>query len=429
MEKRIGLLTAGGDAPGLNVCLKAIVFNAIDHGYEVVGIRKGWEGLLRFDPRNSSTHADNAMVLTKARVRDIDRMSGSYLHSSRVDPSHVAPQAAPAFLRPAKGNGEPLDLTSHVMRAVDVLGLTALILVGDNFSLNYAARLNAAGVPVIGIPKSVHNDVNGSDYCLGFSTALAHGVRLVHDLRAMAGSREEVVVAEMFGRSAGLTTLLIGHLASCDRTLIPEVPFDPERLAALLAEDKRNNPNNYAVLALSEAVSIDPERAAQYGADIPRRASARRPAAISGVVPPIPGGTHAPLAAHGHGALDASGAGYTLGGDRLIGLGAAGGGTVVTEILENLMHERLLYQPLTYLLRAGQPDGQDLLGAMNFATLAVNLLAAGQTGRLAAYRRGENYVDLPLDVVTTAVGNVDVAQFYDAAYYRAKPGVLWATRV
>ncbi len=425
MEKRIGLLTAGGDAPGQNVCLKALVGNAIDRGYEVVGIRKGWEGLLRLDPRNTSTHADNAMVLTKARVRDIDRTPGSYLHSSRIDPGRMPFEAAPDFLRPAKAaTGDTLDLTAHVVRVVEVLGLEALILLGDNFSLHYAARLNDAGVPVIGVPKSVHNDVNGSDYCLGFSTALAQGVRLVHDLRGMAGSREEIVVAEMFGRSAGLTTLLIGHLASCDRTLIPEVPFDPERLAAMLAEDKRSNPNNYAILAMSEAVSIEPDRAAQYGADITRRVSARRTAAA-----PRPAVAAAPLAPHDHGVLDAEGEAYTLGGERMMGLGASGGGAVLTEILENIMHQRLLYQPLTYLLRAGQPDGQDLLGAMNFATLAVNLLAAGKTGRLVAYRRSENYIDLPLSTVNGSDGNVDAGQFYDAAQYRAKPTVLWATRV
>lgn len=418
MEKRIGLLTAGGDAPGLNVCLKTIVYNAADQGFEVIGIRKGWEGLLRFDPRNSTTHADNATVLTKARVRDIDRMAGSYLHSSRINPAAVAPAAAPAFLRTAKDSTEPLDLTSHVKRVLEVLGVEALILVGDNFSLNYAARLSAEGVPVVGIPKSVHNDVNGSDYCLGFSTALAHGVRLVHDLRSMAGSREEVVVAEMFGRAAGLTTLLIGHLAGCDRTLIPEVPFDPERLATLLAEDKRNNPNNYAILAMSESVTIDPALAARYGTEAPRRTSARRQMSL--VTPPVTVVDSGPAS---------SATRHVLGGDRLIGLGAAGGGAVVTEILENLMHERLLYQPLSYLLRAGEPDGQDLLGAMNFATMAVNLLAAGRSGRLVAYRRGENYVDLPLDTVKHFEGNVDVAQFYDSGIYRARPAVLWATRV
>ena len=403
MAKRIGLLTTGGDAPGLNVCLKAIINDATDQGYEVVGIRKGWEGLLRFDPTNPATHAENAMILTKTRVRDIDRVSGSFLHSSRVDPGYVSPQLAPPHLRPAQTTNQPLDLTKAIQRAIEALNLQALVLLGDNFSLNYAIRLSRAGVPIIGIPKSVHNDICGSDYALGFSTALASGVHFIHELRAMAGSREEIAVVEMFGRSFGLTTMLISLLAGADRVLIPEVPFDPERLAVLLMEDKRTNPNNYAILALSEAVSIDPAKAAQYGPELYRRAAARCCAQDE----------------------DA----YTIAGERAIGSGAAGGGAVVTEILETLLAQRLIFQPLTYLLRLGNPDGQDMLGAMNFAALAVNLIAANKTGRLVAYRHGENYVDLPLEVVSERKGNINLSEYYDAASYRAKPGILWAARI
>ncbi len=402
MAKRIGLLTVGGDAPGLNVCLKAIIYGAIDHGYEVVGIRKGWEGLLQFDPKSPSTHADNAMILTKSRVRDIDRASGSFLHSSRINPAYVAPQLAPLHLKPAKSDGQPLDLTEHIKRAFAALDLEALVLLGDNFGLNYAARLSREGIPVIGIPKTVHNDVCGSDYSLGFSTALASGVRLIHELRAMAGSREEIAVVEMFGRTFGLTTMLIAFLAGADRVLVPEVPCDPERLAALLMEDKRSNPNNYAILALSEAVRIDPSKASKYSSELRDRASACCP--------------------------DAQDA-YTIAGERAIGLGAAGGGAAMTEILENLMGQRMVFQPLTYLLRVGEPDGQDMLGAMNFGMMAVNLLLQGKTGRLVAYRHAENYVDLPISTVTEHKGNINVAEYYDALAYRATPGILWAARV
>lgn len=401
MPKRIGLLTAGGDAPGQNVCLKAIIFNAIDRGYEVIGIRKGWEGLLRFDPDNPSTHADQAMLLTKQRVRDIDRAPGSFLHSSRVDPGHVSASLAPAHLRPAKPTEQTLDLTAHIKRAVERLEVDALVLLGDHNSLTHAARLSREGVPIVGIPKSVHNDVGGSDYALGFSTALASGVHHIHNLRAMSGSREEIAVVEMFGRTFGLTTLLISLLAGVDRVLIPEVPFDPEKLAALLMEDKRANPNNYAILGLSEAVSIDPQKAARYDAELHDRAG------------------------KGRATRDA----YTIAGERAIGLGASGGGAVVTEILEHLLNQRLMFQPLTYLLRAGEPDGQDMLGAMNFALLAVNLIDGGKTGRLVAYRQGQNYVDLPIQVVTERKGNIDVAEFYNANAYRAKPGILWAARI
>jgi 6-phosphofructokinase 1 len=256
---------------------------------------------------------------------------------------------------------------------------------------------------VIGIPKSVHNDVCGSDYAIGFSTALASGVRLVHQFRAMAGSREDIGIVEMFGRSFGLTTMLIALLSGSDRVLIPEVPFDPERLATLLLEDRRSNPNNYAILIMSEAVSIDPAKAAQYAPELHQRAN--------------------PLAA----AQESDP--YTIAGERAIGLGAAGGGAVVTEILEKLTCQRLLFQPLTYMLRLGEPDGQDLLGAMNFGSMAVKLIGSGQTGRLAAYRHGENYVDVPLDVVSERQGNINIAEFYDSTTCRAKPEILWAARI
>jgi 6-phosphofructokinase len=403
MAKRIGILTSGGDAPGQNVCLKAVVYNAVAQGYEVIGIRKGWEGLMYLDLQDSSTQAENAMILTKARVRDIDRVAGSFLHSSRVEPGRVSRQSVPVFLRPSDGTSGLLDLTDHIKRAIEKLGLDFLVVLGGNVSLNYAARLSREGVPVIGIPKSVHNDVCGSDYAIGFSTALASGVRLVHQFRAMAGSREDIGIVEMFGRSFGLTTMLIALLSGADRVLIPEVPFDPERLAALLLEDRRSNPNNYAIVIMSESVGIDPAKAARYAPELHQRAN--------------------PLAAAQE--TDA----YTIAGERAIGLGAAGGGAVVTEILEKLLCQRLLFQPLTYMLRLGEPDGQDLLGAMNFGVMTVKLIASGRTGRLAAYRHGENYVDVPLDAVSEHEGNINIAEYYDPTVCRARPDILWAARI
>jgi 6-phosphofructokinase 1 len=382
MAKRIGILTAGGDAPGLNVCLKAVVYNAIDRGYEVIGIRKGWEGLLHYDPGNPDTHVANAMIMTKSRIRDIDRTAGSFLHSSRLDPHQVSPEAVPSFLRQADQGKQPVDLTDHIKRVLEKLQLEALVVLGDNTALNYAARLSREGLPLIGIPKTVHNDVNGSDYSLGFSTALGRGVQFVYEVRAMAGSREEIAVVEVLGRSTGLVTLLTSLLASSDRTLIPEVPFDPEALASLLLEDQKIHPNNYAILTMSEAARIDPEKAPRYARELSR--------------------------------MDTR---------------VSGSGAIVTEILENLTGQRFIFQPLSLLLRTAVPDGQDLLGAMNFATLAVNLLAAGKTGRLAAYRQQENYVDLPIETVTEPGGNINVADYYDATTFCPKPGILWASRI
>jgi 6-phosphofructokinase len=382
MAKRIGVLTAGGDAPGLNVCLKAVVYNAIDRGYEVIGIRKGWEGLLYYDPENPDTHAANTMIMTKSRIRDIDRTSGSFLHSSRLDPHQVSPEAVPAFLQSVKPGDQPSDLTDHIKRAVQKLQLEALVVLGDNAALNYAARLSKEGVPLIGVPKTVHNDVNGSDYSLGFSTALGRGVQFVYEVRAMAGSREEIAVVEVLGRSTGLVTLLTALLAGSDRTLIPEVAFDPEVLASLLLEDQKLHPNNYAILTMSEAARVAPEKAPRYARELSR--------------------------------IDSR---------------VSGSGATVTEILEHLTGQRFIFQPLSLLLRTAAPDGQDLLGAMNFAMMTVNLLAAGKTGRLAAYRQQENYIDLSIETVTEPGGNINVADYYDATTFCPKPGILWASRI
>ena len=381
----------GGDAPGQNVCLKAIVYNAIDRGYNVVGIRKGWEGLMYYQPENTTTHADNVMILNKSRVRDIDRLGGAYLHSSRLHPGHVSPEQLPVFLQARKKGNEPVDITDHIKQVLSKLQLDALIVLGDRVMLEYAAQLGREGVPIIGIPKTVHNNVGGSAYCLGFSTALARGVHFVQEIRAMAGSREEIAVIEILGRSTGLTTLLVSLLASVDRTLIPEVQFDPEKLAALLMEDKRANPTNYSILVMSEASTMEPDKAAKYVAS-----------------------THVI---------------NEMAGERQIGARVTGAGAIVTEVMENITGQRCLFQPLSYLIRTGEPDGQDLLGAMNFATLATNLLAAGKTGRLIAYRQGENYVDVPLDVVTQPAPHINVTDHYDARLYTPKSSVLWAARV
>ncbi len=399
MAKRIGILTVGGDAPGQNVCIKSLVYTAIDAGFDVIGIRKGWEGLLNYQPDDPSTHGENTVLLAKMRVRDIDRMPGSFLHSSRLDPA---------------GDGDGASAQAHLLSAVAKIGLDALVVLGDRAGLVYAERLSRAGVPIIGIPKTVHNNVSGSDYSLGFSTALGRGVRFINEIRAMAGSREEIAVVEILGRSSGLTTMLISFLAGADRTLIPEVAFDPEKLAGLLRNDQATNPNNYAILTLSEATAVAAGLERKYLPELSRLAGAetlREAIAI---------GRREQVEQH---ILN------DLGGRREVGAHIIGTGPVVTEILENILRQRLLFQPLSYLIRTGEPDGQDLLGAMNFAMRAVNLLRTGQTGRLVAYRRTENYTDCPLDVVTQPLGNIRLADFYDSEEYCAKPGIIWSSRV
>lgn len=378
MAKRIGVLTGGGDAPGLNFCLKTIVHNAIDRGYEVVGIRKGWEGLIQYDPDEPMTHADNAMLMNKPRVRNIEQSAGSFLHCSRISPDNVNPEDAPLFLRGRAEADQPLDLTNHIKRVLEHLQLEALIVLGASSCLKYTARLSEEGMPVIGIPKSVHNDICGSAYSLGFSTALRRGVGFVSEIRDIAASREEIAVIAILGHASGLATMLIAMFANADRTLIPEVPFDPHRLGDLLLEDKHRNPSNYAILVMSEGAHIDPEAAPEEIAD--------------------------------------------LSADVVVA-GRRGSGAMVTRVLERIVGQHLLYQPLSYLTRTGETDGWDLLGASNFGIIAVDLVAQGKTGRLVAYQLEDGYIDVPLEEVTQPPA-VNMADFYDATTYAPKNSIF-----
>jgi 6-phosphofructokinase 1 len=297
---------------------------------------------------------------------------------------------------------------------VEALKVDGLIMMGDRLTLGYGAKLAQHGVPIIGIPKSVHNDINGTDYALGFSTALGRGVRFIYEMRAMAASREEIAVVEILGRTTGLTTMLIAYLAGADRLLIPEAQFDPARLATMLVHDKESNPSNYAVLVVSEGAAIEPGKARAYLPELARLANPQTLAQAIAI-------------------------GETEQVERQIlsevtradefGFRVSGIGAVVTEILENLTKQRMLFQPLSYLIRTGEPDGQDLLGAMNFAILALNLFLQHQPNRLTAYRQRENYVDVPLDMVLEPSGNYDVRQYYDGDKYLPNAGVIWAASI
>lgn len=414
MAKRLGILTGGGDAPGQNVCVKAIITRAAEHGIEVLGIRKGWEGLLNYNPDDPRTFSDNLIHLEPGRIRDIDRMPGAFLHSSRLTPDAVPPGLTPAFLKSNNGKVGNHNFTKHILRAVQALQLDGLIVVGDRVTLTFGAQLAQQGVRVIGIPKSVHNDINGTDYALGFSSALGRGVRFVHELRAMAASREEIAVVEILGRTTGLTTMLIAYLAGADRLLIPEAPFNPAELAHILVHDKATNPSNYAILVMSEGAAIHPDKAPQYLAELSRLAQPQTLAQAIAL-----GETER---------VEKEILAEVTRADEF-GFRVSGMGAVVTEILEHLTQQRMLFQPLSYLIRTGEPDGQDLLGAMNFAVLALNLFLQNQSNRLAAYRQKENYVDVPLDLVIQPCGNYDVRQYYDAENYVPNAGVIWAANI
>jgi 6-phosphofructokinase len=407
-SKRVAILTGGGEVPGLNMCLKSLVYRAIDEGFEPIGVRKGWEGLINYDYHDPTTYGDNFIELTKNMVRPIDRAPGSFLHSSRIDPLNIPRKLVPRFLR--REGAETQDLTEHIKEVVQRLGFQALITIGDDVMLNYAARLSQQGVPIIAIPKTVHNNINGTDYTIGFSTSLARGVAFIHELRALAGSREQVIVVETFGVNSGLSSLMTAFLAGADRAIIPEVPYDPERLARLVMNDKRLNPSNYAVVTVSDGSYIEPDKVLKYTPHLSPRSK-------SEVLRLMTEQKAEEVKAEDQFILD-----------EVLETGSSlvGSGMVVAELLNQLTGEEVFHQPLTYLLRTGPPDGQDLLGATNFAILAVRLLKEGKFGRMTAYQQRYNLTDIDLNIVTKGAHRVDVDEMYDAKEYKPKVNLIWA---
>ena len=261
MTKTIGVLTGGGDVQGLNPCIKALVYRAIDEGYNVLGIRRGWRGLLNFNPREPGSFSQHFTSLDKQVVRTIDRTGGTILHTSRTNPSRVKLKEVPEFLRGSQnsddtGDEQIQDCTPHVLKILEDLGIEILVPIGGDDTLSYGERLHREGVEVIAIPKTMDNDVFGTDYCIGFSTAVSRSVQFIHQLRTSCGSHERIAFIELFGRNSGETSLISSYLAGADRALISEVPFDPERLATLVMQDKRANPSNYAMVTISEGAQM-----------------------------------------------------------------------------------------------------------------------------------------------------------------------------
>ncbi|TET52150.1 MAG: hypothetical protein E3J64_05675 [Anaerolineales bacterium] len=237
---RIGILTGGGDVPGLNPCIKQVVYRAAEDGHEVIGIRRGWQGLLAYNPDDPATHDECIKPLTKIMVRTIDRTGGTFLHTSRTKPSRTAWKDAPDFLRPSGkyDEDEVNDFTDHVIKALGHMKLDVLIPIGGEDTLGYAARVHSEGFPVVSIPKTMDNDVPGTEYCIGFSTAISRSVLFINQMRSAVGSHERIGVLELFGRHSGATSLVAGLLSGADRVIISEVPFDIDKLAAFLVEDR-----------------------------------------------------------------------------------------------------------------------------------------------------------------------------------------------
>ncbi len=370
---RIGILTGGGDVPGLNPCIKAVVDRVIYDGHEVVGFRRGWAGLLEYDlddPEGSA--AKHVIPLDLNVVRTIDRTGGTFLHTSRTNPQRVRDADVPPHLRDqALGEG-PHDFTQHSLEVLDHLGIDAMIPIGGDDTLSYALRLHEEGFPVIAIPKTMDNDVHGTDYCIGFSTAVTRSVEFIHQLRTSTGSHERIAVVELFGRYSGETSLIAAYLASVDRAVISEVPFDPERLAALLMEDKRRSPSNYAMVTVSEGATYT-------GGDI-----------------------------------------YLTGEEDAFGHRKLGGiGDRTGQLIKELTGEDIIAQQLGYLMRSGRPDSLDLMVAINYAVMAADLAVEGQKGRMVALRSG-TYTNVPITATGDGARRVDVDALYDAEAYKPK---------
>ena len=369
---KVAILTGGGDVPGLNPAIKAMVYRAIDNGYEVIGVRRGWGGLLNYNP-DADDNSEWVIPLDKGIVRRIDRTGGTFLHTSRTNPLKVKPNDIPDFLRkPGENYDSPQDMTDHIMRVIDKLGIDYLIPIGGDDTLGYGAHLAKKGIPVIGIPKTMDNDVHGTDYCIGFSTAVTRSIEFIHALRTSTGSHERIAVVELFGRNSGETSLIAAYLAGVDRALISEVPFDMEKLARLIVEDKNNDPSHYAMLTVSEgAYPKDGEIVETGQAD-----------------------------AFGH---------------RKLG----GIGHYVGDMLKELTGQHIIYQRLGYLMRSGAPDSLDLMVAFNYAQMAMGLVERGHSGRLVCLQDGV-YNDVPIGVLTQGLKRVNVHELYDVENYRPR---------
>jgi 6-phosphofructokinase 1 len=374
-KKTLAVLTGGGDVPGLNPAVKMVVRRAVDEGWRVLGFRRGWAGPLRYNHDDPKSWGQWVLELDKQMVRKIDRSGGTFLHTSRTKPSKVKPEHLPPFLNvddyPVNEDGT-LDTTQKVLQTLDQLEVDVLIPIGGDDTLGYGARIHNEGFPVVSIPKTMDNDVYGTDYCIGFSTAVTRSVELITNLRTSIGSHERIGVVELFGRNSGETSLISAFCADVDRAIISEVPFDIEKLANLLMEDKRNNPSHYSVMTISEG-------AFPAGGQIMESGEAD---------------------AYGH---------------RKLG----GVGNYVAQQIKELTGENIIYQQLGYLMRSGAPDALDRIVTANFGTLAVNLATRGITGRMVALREGR-YTHVAADYSTRGLKRVDVSEFYDAKAYRPK---------
>jgi len=375
----IGILTGGGDVPGLNPAIRAVTVRALREGFKVLGIRRGWAGLIEID-RDRKNGSDHVINLTEEVVNKVGRTGGTFLHSSRTRPSHVPLTAMPDHLRD-RHTDEINDLSDEVLANIEYLGIDTLVPIGGDDTLSYGVHLHEKGVRVIALPKTMDNDVPGTDYCIGFSTCVTRTIAMTHALRTSAGSHERFLVIEVFGRYAGFTALLPTMAGAANRCVIPEHTFNIDHLCERLSKDRRKNPSSYSVVLVSEGATFTGESEMVYEDQEKDMFGHKK---LGGI------------------------------GDRV-----ARALRELSPKYNNGHRINVVNQRLGYLVRSGDPDALDSVVPMAFGNLAMDLILDGVSGRLVNIRNGR-YDNVPIDVVTSRKKVVDVGKFYNTERLRPK---------
>jgi 6-phosphofructokinase len=375
----IAILTGGGDVPGLNPAIRAVTIRASREGYRVLGIRRGWRGLVDLIPEPGADNSNCVMELSEPLVNRVGRTGGTFLHTSRTKASRLPRAFVPDHLKDTYTD-DVNDITPEILKNLEFLGVDTLIPIGGDDTLSYGHRLHKEGVKVVAIPKTMDNDVGGTEYCIGFSTCVTRTIELTHRLRTTTGSHERILVIEVFGRYAGYTALLPTMAGAADRCVIPEHPADPQLLTQLLVEDRAKNPSHYSVVLVSEGAVL-----------------------------------------RGHDDMSFDSHDTDQFGHKKLG----GVGDVVSEYIKQHSTTfndgkvvNVVNQRLGYLVRSGDPDALDSIAPMAFGNLALDLILKGKSGILVAVRDGV-YTSVGLDAVMEKK-TVDVEQFYHTDRLRPK---------
>ena len=378
-KKTIGILTGGGDVPGLNPAIRAVTIRALREGYKVIGIRRGWAGLVDTIRDKKADNSINFQELTEEVVNKAGRTGGTFLHTSRTNPSKVKQDRVPEHLKDKYK--EPVnDVTEEVLKNIDFMGLDYLIPIGGDDTLSYGVRMYQEGMKVVAIPKTMDNDVPGTDYCIGFSTCVTRTIEMANSLRTVAGSHERLMILEVFGRYAGFTAMLPTMAGASHRCVIPEFKFNIERLAELLMLDRQYNPSHYSVVLVSEGAMFE-------GGEMVFQDQTTD--------------------AFGHAKL-------------------GGIGDLVSARLKDFTAKYnkgrsvdTVNQKLGYLVRCGDPDAIDSIVPMAYGNLALDLILKNVHGRLVVLKNGR-YDNIPVDIVTSTKKTVNVDRFYNTDRLRPK---------